>query len=357
MIEADDPWPPRIFHGPVNVGGLGGYLARWQRARGAEADFVVYRANPRRDNHDIEVGLGEGGRVRDWAAMLRTLRWALPRYDLFHFYYGRSLLPHNLDLPLLKMRGKRIVMTYCGSDIRLREVEQRRHPYYDRVERAYADGRSDASKRRMMWWQARWVDRFTAPRNLYAYAAEVIPEDRIVGDLWVNNTLDLDAIEPRIETSDPPTVLHAPTRPGLKGTEHVERVVEMLEEQGLDFEYRTVSDVPHEEFLDLLRDEVDIVVDQVLMGGFGSLTMEAMAHGKPVCCFVLDEVMAEVPGCPVVNVTVDTLADRLAWLIEHPKERERLGREGRAFAEEHFDRDLIFGRVWDLYRDLMEGAS
>jgi glycosyltransferase involved in cell wall biosynthesis len=53
-----------------------------------------------------------------------------------------------------------------------------------------------------------------------------------------------------------------------------------------------------------------------------------------------------------VGATIDELENRLAWLIENPAERVRLGREGRAFVERRVDRDTVARRVVDLYRDL-----
>src|SRR5687767_2001655 len=40
------------------------------------------------------------------------------RYDQFIFLFGFSFLPWNLDLPLLKLLGKKTLMVFCGSDSR-----------------------------------------------------------------------------------------------------------------------------------------------------------------------------------------------------------------------------------------------
>jgi hypothetical protein len=38
--------------------------------------------------------------------------------DVFIFLYGQSLLPYNLDLPILKLMRKKTIMWFVGCDIR-----------------------------------------------------------------------------------------------------------------------------------------------------------------------------------------------------------------------------------------------
>ena len=114
----------RVFHGPVNIGGIARHFADWQRRRGATADFVVHHENVLFDNSHLNLDV----RSYRWpwraVILLASFLMCLARYDLFHFYFGESLLPFGLDLPILKLFGKRIIMTYCGSDIRLVHVER-----------------------------------------------------------------------------------------------------------------------------------------------------------------------------------------------------------------------------------------
>ena len=42
----------------------------------------------------------------------------LPKTDVFHFYFGLTLVPKSLQFPLLRATGKRSVMHFLGSDIR-----------------------------------------------------------------------------------------------------------------------------------------------------------------------------------------------------------------------------------------------
>jgi glycosyltransferase involved in cell wall biosynthesis len=78
-----------------------------------------------------------------------------------------------------------------------------------------------------------------------------------------------------------------------------------------------------------------------------------MYFGKPVCCFLLEEVRQEFfPDCPIVNCSIDTLEEKLAWLLDHPEDRERIGRQGHVYAKKHFDSEMITDRLLDLYQNL-----
>lgn len=350
-----EPYRGRIYHGPENVAGIGGHLARWQRAHGMDATFVTFRDRTPHRNHDRDLGLRDRSLLgRAWTRAVFFLQ-SLARYDLFHFYYARSLLPANLDLPLLKLLGKKVVMTYCGDDVRLTAVDAARNPYFDRLPAAFHRPKRDRTRRRRMRRQRRWVDLFFAPRDMYAHALAEIPPERIDKDLWIHNTIDLGSVPPPTAwtTREVPVIVHAPTNFEVKGTAWVLEAVEALRADGVPFEFRLVEGLPNEEAQRIYRDEADVVVDQLLLGSFGSLAIEGMAFGKPVVGYLMEDLRRDhFPDCPIVNATPDTLAERLRWLIEHADERVRLGREGRAFVERHFDRDAIGARLTEVYRSL-----
>ncbi len=357
----------RIYHGPKNITGIGRYLADWQRAHGARADFIVYVDDTTRQNHHRSLHLERKGPLAAaWAKLAFTVG-SIRRYDVFHFYFGESLLsvglkwplPFNIDLPFLRLFRKTIVMTYCGSDIRLHEVERRRNPYAHLIEEAGKFGpRYDRRKKRRMWWQNLFVDRFTAVRNLYAHAVTVIPESKIERHIEVNTTVDIAAYAPReYTTAETPVVIHAPSSPKFKGTEYIEAAIADLKRDGYKFEYRRLHGVPNDEAHRIYREEADIIVDQILGGGFGTLAVEGMYYGRPVCCYLIDEIYELYPECPIVNCNKDNFREKLAWLIDHPEERTRLGALGRSFVERHFSREDINRKVWEMYMRLIRGRG
>ena len=344
----------RIIHGPINLCGIGRYLADWQRNHCADSDFIVYQDDRWTPNAHFNLRVHEL-RIR-YQIPLKVLffLYCLIRYNLFHFYFGITLLPYNLDLPILRLFGKKIVMNYCGSDIRLMSVEAKRNPYWKLFNRGVDSLEADASKRRRMYWQRLWVHRVIAVRNLFAHAIEVFPKSKIISDIWTNNSFAMEEYSPISWTTKTiPTLIHAPTAKGVKGTSYVIAAIDELRRDGYQFEFRILDDVPNDEAQRIYRQEADIIIDQLLMGGIGNLAFEGMYAGKPVVAYVLEDVKREfLPDCPVVNTTIEDLKDKLVWLIGDAEERVRLGRAGREFVEKHCDRETINRQLWEVYRSL-----
>ena len=148
-----------------------------------------------------------------------------------------------------------------------------------------------------------------------------------------------------------PVVIHAPTDRHTKGTPFIEKAVQELHSEGLAFEFKLVQNMPHQDLMKELN-QADILVDQLLGGGFGVLAMEGMASGKPVCGFILPSVRNEIPDLPIVQCTTDSIKDQLRELILNQNQREMVGHESWAFARKHFDRDTIYEDLWQLYLSL-----
>ncbi|MCB0329125.1 MAG: glycosyltransferase [Bdellovibrionales bacterium] len=343
-----------VYHGPISIAGMAWNLASWQRANGIESDCVLEQECPLKNPHHICLTLERFGFLRRQLARFNFFLFALGKYDIFHFYYGLSLLPYNLDLPMLRLFGKKIIMTYCGSDIRLMYIEQDRNPYAAHVEGEGNSLKEDAGKKWKMFWHRLWVHKVFAARDARRWALEVFPESMVVSDIWINNSLDLGELvyqEPHV--GHEVCVVHAPTSHHFKGTRFVRGAVETLKEEGIPFRYVEISDLPHDDLMRLLTEDADIVVDQLLFGGIGSLAMEAMSLGKVVLSYYTDELRTSVlKDCPVIPSTIDTVTDDLRALIKDFEQRRLLGIKGREFVEKHVDRENIGRQVIALYQSL-----
>jgi len=253
----------------------------------------------------------------------------------------------------LKLAGKKVVMNYVGSDIRLRSVEIKRHQYFHlRPEVIKEKSYYELLKRIQLHWHAIWCDFCIAPRNLYAHAKEIYPERKIIKNIWTTNTITVPEKIKKKPESKIPVVLHAPTNLEKKGTYYVNQAINSLKEKGISFEYFLAIKIPHHEFIEILKNKADIIVDSVLGGGFGNLAMEAMAYGKPVCGYVIEEIRDSIPDLPVVQCTIETLEERITWLIENPDKRNMIGIAGHEFAKKHYDRNTIGEELWALYMSL-----
>jgi glycosyltransferase involved in cell wall biosynthesis len=309
--------PLRVTHCPVNTAGIPWTNVQAQRRRGVDATLVVferYRLHPEADRSlDLPKGL-----VRSQLVQWRAFSALLPRADVFHFYFGLTLVPKSLQFPILRAAGKKSVFHFLGSDIRAKGPEELA---YGRRADAQIVGSYDA---------IRWVPE-----------AEVVPPG-----------LDLREYDPVPPAArDRPVVVHAPSSRRRKGTEHVVAACARL-----PVELRIVQGLPHDEAR-RHYEEADIVVDQLNAGWYGVFAMEAMALGKPVVTFLHDDAVSRTEEAfgvevPLVSATKGTLVHALRALVESPAERRRIGAASRAYVEHVHDSDAVAERLLSIYSRL-----
>ena len=307
----------RVTHCPVNTAGIPWTNVQALRGRGIDAQLVVfnrYRLHPEADV-DLERS---GGLLRQQATQWRAFAQLAPRTDIFHFYFGLTLLPKSVQFPLLRALGKRSVMHFLGSDIRGRPPEELA---WAKRAGARVVGSYDA---------ARWVP-----------DAQVIPPG-----------IDVRAIEPAPPSDrERPVVLHAPSSRAKKGTEYVVAACEQLE-----VELEIVEKLDHREAFERYR-RADVIVDQLSAGWYGVFAIEALALGKPVVTFLHEEAVRRTEEAfgvevPIVNATKETLVETLRPLVASAEERRRIGRASRAYAEEVHDLERMTDRLLALYAGL-----
>ncbi|MCE9546971.1 MAG: hypothetical protein K8T25_15970 [Planctomycetia bacterium] len=151
----------------------------------------------------------------------------------------------------------------------------------------------------------------------------------------------------------PIRVLHAPNHRALKGTRHFEAAVEELRAEGLNVELSVVQGVSNLELRERIR-QADIVADQLVIGWYAMLAIEAMALGKPVLCYLRPDLVelhvnsgALQPGePPLVDCSPQTVKEQLRRLMLDAKERREVGARARAYVVAHHSLEAI-GRVFD----------
>jgi glycosyltransferase involved in cell wall biosynthesis len=354
-MESQDLHIPRIFHGPVNICGIGRSIADWQREKKkATSDFIVFTdRTPFQDSHQ-NLHFEQKSAVARIIGKLKFFACAVNDYDIFHFYFGKTLLPLSIDLPILRLLGKKIIMHYVGSDIRLYALHSKNNPYYHLRKAKSIWDHFDLAKRARMIWQGVWFHVCFAELTLYPHARTSIPLRKINHTLWINKARSVPSTPPKPTKRTNPSVIHAPTDVHTKGTPFIEKAVEELKHEGLQFQFHIYSGKPHDELMEILQTDADIVIDQLFSGGFGVFAMEAMSFGRPVCSFILPEIREQIPDLPIVQCTVDTLKTNLRDLIMDGEKRDRIGYEGWQFAQKHFDQDKIYEELWQIYLKLMK---
>ncbi len=308
-----------VLHLPVNLAGTGWAHVSALRRKGIDARLLVFRPQRwRPDEYDINLNLPRDAFWRAQLIQWRALARYLPQTDIFHFYFGNTLVPRSLNMPILRAARKKSVMHFLGDDIRgksLQELEYRKK--FDRwLVGSYA--------------ATRWVP-----------DAEVVPPG-----------LDLREYEPvpPVERARP-LVVHAPSDPEKKGTRHVVAACERL-----PVDLDVVHGVPHDEAVERFK-RADIVVDQMHYLWHGVFAIECMAYGKPVVTHLDAGAVEKTEAAfgrkvPVVSAGPEDLEAKLRPLVESFELRKRLGEEGRAYVEQVHDIDKVADRFIEIYRSL-----
>ena len=115
----------RVTHCPVNLAGVGWTNVQALRRRGVDARLVVFNTQPfRPDQADWDLKRPRKGLVRQQLVQWRALSKLLPKTDIFHFYFGLTLVPKSLQFPILKATRRKSLFHFLGADIRERPKEQ-----------------------------------------------------------------------------------------------------------------------------------------------------------------------------------------------------------------------------------------
>jgi len=307
----------RVTHCPVNTAGIPWANVQALRDRGVDARLVVFNRYTLHPEADVDLQRS-GGLARQQLTQWRAFAQLAPSTDVFHFYFGLTLMPKSLQFPALRVLRKKSVFHYLGSDIRGKTPEQLA---YGKRADAQVVGSYDAT---------RWV-----------------PEARVIPP-----GLDLREFTP-VPPSDSarPLVVHAPSSREKKGTEWVIEACAQL-----PVELDIVEGVLHEEARARYA-RADIVVDQLNAGWHGVFALEAMALGKPVPAKLDPETVEQSEEgygvrVPIVPATKETLAEALAPLVESPALRREIGAASRAYVEQVHDIDRVADRLLGIYAAL-----
>lgn len=345
---------PKILLAPMNMAAMPVTIVHALRDAGYHAAHIQYTTgadNPLRYKLDRRAPYNAGGgRIR---TQFRTLREALEEdFDIYHFW-NRSLTFRldfggftGIDLPLIKARQKRIAHRFTGFDLRQpsRDLALNPHSPFRYDQKPFYDEKLVAAYHEFLH---EYVDAFMVQDPEMAQfcpEAEIIPraldlkEWRYVG----------------VERKDRPLLVHAPTNPAAKGTRFILAAVEALRDEGLAFDFKLLRGLPHNEARKVYE-QADVIIDQILIGATGVLTLEAWALGKPVVVNLRQDLFEPFYGTtdlPVINANPDTIQDQLRRAIQDADMRLDLAPRGRALIEARHDIENVIGQYIDFYERL-----
>jgi glycosyltransferase involved in cell wall biosynthesis len=265
-------------------------------------------------------------------------------YDIFHFHYGTTIWPQFEDVKEIKATGKKMIMHHWGNDVRFHDLARINNPY------VYT-GDSPPNER---------IDKQLT--KISQYISEAIVQDYEVLH-YVKSyykkvhvlplAIDLRNFQPTYPDvlKKRPLILHAPTNPDFKGTTYIEDAIKQLQSSH-DFDYKRIEKMNHAQVISLYK-EADIIVDQILCGSYGLLSVESMALGKPVITYIRPDLLNKFPlALPIVSGNPDNIKEKIQTLIENPPMRKSLGIQGREYVEKYHAREIVVAKLLSIYAKL-----
>lgn len=259
--------------------------------------------------------------------------FTLFRFDIFHFISGETILTRKLrrfELKIYKMLGKRVVMHFVGSDIRSEEYLFWKERHITQV----LDGKDNREK--TMPWQKKLIHDAETYANLIIVSTpdlkSLIPSARyypVVLD-YEKFIDEISALPNKPKDKSEIVILHSPSsvmKSNLKGTNQITAVLnKIISSQKYNIrlilpsknntDRKTNYSTSRYQLFGYYK-EADIVIDQMIIGWYGLLSVEALAVGKYVVSYIEDSLKKELfPDCPIKIANVNTLEAVLIECIE-----------------------------------------
>ena len=349
---------PRIVWGPVPISNIQ-FSVRADRLAGYESASVVYSSYRTAE---------EAGFDRVLAPLFRlpVLRHLVPygvfvwlglRRDVFGFFFDGGFLGPTpwwrVELPLLKLAGKRVVAYPYGGDARLASQVRRRgrwNAYTDISE--HEEDRDEERVRERLAHFGRWADVILG----FADLVEDLPRC----DGMILHPFDPKGWEPTPAQVPPPVVVvHAPNHRHYKGTRFLVDAVEALQQDGVSVELKLIEGMPIQEARRVYA-TAHVIADQFLIGAYGLFAVEGMALGKAVICFLSEQLATYHPEwtvAPIANASPDDLVPVLRRLVSDDDYRSELARRGPEYVREFHSLERLSSQFDELYRRLWFSRS
>jgi hypothetical protein len=287
------------------------------------------------------------------------------RNVFFYYFDGFYLLNGGLlrwlEVPVLKLLGKKVIATHYGSDITVisgthdilrKYVTLRDYPHLTLHECniirqiKHFSNLSDA----IIAGGVLGIDYLS--RVDFLCATYLCVDEK----KWAAN------YGPPRTVGQPMRVLHAPNHRLIKGTKFLVQAIDRLKKKGLNIELVLLERVQNEEvkrqmFL------CHVVAEQFNMGWHGLNGIEGMASGKPVLCFLrgdlkqLYRLFSFAGDCPIINTPVDRIEENLKNLYYQPELCEELGRLGRTYVEKYHSLEAMGGFFKGVIWQVLHGEK
>ena len=335
-LPADAPVASQVTRlgiGPMNMAGQAWEWAKAVERSGDHIETEVFEIHrPKRLRFPADVRI-EGSA---W----RSLEWQLDWAKHVASSFSHLLLESGLgalgrlnggrltdDVPFLIERGIRVGAVFHGSDIReplLHRSLVEASPFVEGEDLTTRLSESAQTNLAMM-------QDFPGP----TFVSTLDLRDYLPHASWLPQVIDLDRWKASpMPDADKLRVLFVPTNPTLKGLRFVERLSQ-LDDEGL-IELKVANNVPVEEMPGLIAG-CHVLIDGLVLGLYGTTSVEGMASGRIVLANLARVVDRQPTPAPIVNTNPKTLLDTVREIASDRKRFSDLANEGPDYVKQYHD--------------------
>ncbi|WP_051330717.1 glycosyltransferase family 1 protein [Aneurinibacillus terranovensis] len=323
----------KIIQGPLEIAGQMGILNDAFKKEGHQAMGYNY--------YHTSLGYKDNILPADGNEITRITGDAINHFEIFHYHYALTFFNDFRDLELLAEAGKPAFMHHWGSDVRKGSIAKLFNPYVNT-----ADSPPEEEIHQKMMKISKYIPvGFVQDYEVLPYVSPYYKEVHVIPI-----AINLEKFEPVYPnpSENTPLIIHAPTQPEFKGTARIEEVIEKLKKE-FSFRYQRIEKMSNEKATALYRN-ADIIIDQIFCGSYGLFSVEAMALGKPVICYVRDDLMCQYnTKPPICTANPDTIYDVLKELLSSGELRRKKGMDGRKFVESYHDNRIVAKQLLPIY--------
>jgi glycosyltransferase involved in cell wall biosynthesis len=271
--------------------------------------------------------------------------------------FGARRPDARADIDYLRDAGLGVALIAHGSDVRIPSVfsEMERWSPFPNLETSYVA---------VLERKARdTVELFTSyPGAVFLSTASLL--SFVPNGSWcpvVVNPSSWATRLPPLASGRRPVVVHAPSNPGLKGSELLDRLLAELVRHKV-IEYRRYSDVPPSQMPALYR-EADIVIDQISgIADYGVAACEAMSAGRIVVSHVSTDVRERVRQrtgleLPIIEATPANVCEILVGIVDDADHATLVASLGPAFVRQVHDGRLSAETLAAFVNDHVVGQA
>ena len=325
----------KILHLPIDIAGQIAFLTTALKKNGYTAIGINFSSsiiNRHCDYNYEKTKASVFNPIYYYHLLLRVyLFLKYLNFDVFHFHYGRTLLPLNLDLWVLKILGKKIIFHFHGSDIRANlKTSKQSKTQKRKIQRAkkFADKIIVSTPDLLEWAPKGSV---YLPVGISEESIKNIPKKTMVGDK-IN-------------------IIHSTTNRNVKGTNKIESVMTSIIKKFPQVTYQTLENIDHEKMLAIAQ-EADIRIDQLRLGWYGVSAVESMAMHKIVLCYIKDPLINIHPELPIININQDNIYKKIEETIKNFKTQSGdIGKKSREYYLKHHSSSAIIKKLNEIYNE------